>query len=878
MAAAVSLLAWAPLALYAQGNGEPDRGRRGPTPLPAIRAVRMAGARVVLDGRLDDPAWAAAPVATDFIQQSPAPGDPATERTEARVLYDDDAVYVAVKSYDSRPDSIAAQLGRRDGTAIYSDWVHVAIDSYHDRRTAFLFGVTPRGVKQDLVITEDRFQDHNWDAVWDVATRVDADGWSAEFRIPLSQLRFHSNEPEGGRVWGFNVRREIARRREVSLWAPVPPTSAHVVSLFGELSGLDGLSASRKIEILPYLSARGRRAPDDGPDAQWRADGSMAAGLDLKYGITSGITLTGAVNPDFGQVEADPSEVNLTAFETRLTERRPFFLEGANLFRLQRGSTGEQLFYSRRIGRGPQGLIPPGGQVVDLPESATILAAVKASGQVGGGWSLAWMNTVTAAERVKYLDAEGVGKEAMVEPLTNYGALRLSRDYSRGQHTVGMLLTSVNRSLSDPGVGLLRSSAYAAELGGQLRLGRYEVTASAVGSHILGSKEAIAAAQRSSARYFQRPDAKHVRFDSTRTQLSGAGGSLALSKPGGTWQWTLEGAARSPGYEINDLGFQQYADYINGRAMLSYHRVRAGRRVRQWMVTTNAMNTWNFAGESSVGMLQAMGRVVLTSNWTGQAFIGREFSGLSEATLRGGPAVFRPGRVTGNMLVVSDARRPVSGQVMVGGTREDAAEAGRSTVFQVRPTLNVRATRAMDLSVSSVLMWTLTASQYLATRSVGGVPHYIFGELDQQTTSVVARLNAVASPTLTLQIHAEAFTSENRFTGFTRIASPRAARFEERFRRFAPEEIVRSADQRAVRLDVTGDGVPDTQIPEPDFAVGRFRTSTVLRWEWRPASTLFLIWTQGRGGRCAAPAEVCSPFSQPPTDVLMVKSTFWLNW
>lgn len=877
VAVTMVLLAGPAEALFGQGSGEPNGSRRGAASFPSVRAVRVAGARVVLDGKLDDAAWAAAPVATDFIQQAPAPGEAATERTEARILYDDEAVYVAVKSYDSRPDSIASQLGRRDGTGIYSDWVHVAIDSYYDRRTAYLFGVTPRGVKQDLVISNDRVLDDSWDAVWDVATSLDHDGWSAEFRIPLSQLRFHPAEPEGGRVWGFNVRREIARRREISLWAPVPPTSGHIVSLFGTLSGLEGLDSSRKIELLPYVSARGERTPAGGTDSRWEHGGTMAAGLDLKYGLTSGVTLTGAVNPDFGQVEADPSEVNLTAFETRLQERRPFFLEGANLFRYQGGGIGEQLFYSRRIGRGPQGMIPAGARAEDVPESATILGAVKASGQLGGGWSLAWMNAVTGAEAVRYTDSKGAANEATVEPLTNYGAIRLSRDFSGGRHTVGGMITSVNRKLSDPGVRLLRSSAYAGALAGQVRIGRYELTGSVVGSHIVGGEDAIAAAQRSSARYFQRPDVDHVRFDSTRTSLSGAGGSLALAKPGGTWQWTLEGSARSPGYEINDLGFQQNADYLNGRAQLVYQRVRAGRRVRQWAFTAHAMNTWNFAGESLLGTVQGQGRVVLTNNWWAMTFVAREFPGLSESSLRGGPALFRPGRVTGNVFVASDSRLPIQGQVMVGGAKEDAAESGESTVFQMRPTLTVRAAQGFDLSLSPVWMRTRSASQYLATRSVGGVPYYIFGELDQTTTSVVARLNAVATPTLTLQVYAELFTSENRFAGLTRVATPRARPFEERFRRFTPEEVTPDPDRGAVHLDVTGDGVPDTQISDPDFAVGRFRSSAVLRWEWRPGSTLFLIWTQGRGGRCGVGAEVCAPFGQAPTDNLMVKGTFWLN-
>jgi hypothetical protein len=363
----------------AQEPGATERTR------PTIRAVRVATPPVI-DGRVDDAAWEGVPVATGFLQRQPDPGAPATQETEARIVYDDAAIYVAVRMYDDQPDLIAAPLARRDAGGISSEWMYVMLDSYHDRRTGFVFAVNPRGVQKDYMVYNDANEDLSWDPVWEVATTIDALGWTAEFRIPLAQLRF---DPES-ETWGLNLQRRLARNEEWTFWSNWPPNVSGYVSHFGILTGITDLRPTRGIEIQPYASTRLTRAPGDGANPFHSAnDVGASVGADLTVGLTSGLTLSATLNPDFGQVEADPAEVNLSAFETFFSERRPFFVERADVFQFGRvrsniGIFGHDVFYSRRIGRTPQGSIGgPGIQYVDAPRQSPILGAAKITGKTG---------------------------------------------------------------------------------------------------------------------------------------------------------------------------------------------------------------------------------------------------------------------------------------------------------------------------------------------------------------------------------------------------------------------------------------------------------------------------------------------------------------
>ncbi|MDQ6926938.1 MAG: carbohydrate binding family 9 domain-containing protein, partial [Candidatus Eremiobacteraeota bacterium] len=505
-----------------------------------LRAERVKG-RINLDGRLSEAAWRSAPVATAFTQAWPTPGAPGTYRTEVRVLYDDAALFVGVHAFDPHPELIAAPLARRDASGIYSDWVHVVVDSYHDRRTAFRFSVNPRGVQKDVLHSDDRHEDIDWDAVWEVATTIDSTGWTAEYRIPLSQLRFGPAPAGEPRTWGFQVQRDIAQLQERDTWSPWTGNSPGYVSLAGDLTGITNLPVPSRLELLPYVSQRVTRAPGAPGDPFWHATAMRTnLGGDVKAGLPNGLTLTGTLNPDFGQVEADPAVVNLSAFETFFPEKRPFFIEGANVFDFGRlrvnSSYGyEQFFYSRRVGRPPQRSLADDSTVtyLDQPDGTTILGAAKVSGRTGP-WSVGLLDAVTNVATGRFVRSDGERGTAPVEPRSNFFVGRLRRDLGPNTN-VGVLLTGTARARGDSVLAdMLHAGATVGGLDFEHRwanqswaLGGY-VTA----SRVTGRPEVITSTQLSSAHYYQRPDAHGLGVDSSRTTLSGSMAELALSRDG----------------------------------------------------------------------------------------------------------------------------------------------------------------------------------------------------------------------------------------------------------------------------------------------------------------------------------------------------------
>jgi hypothetical protein len=862
----------------------------GPNPVrPSAPVARVLTAAPVphaapaIDGRLDDDAWADADVATEFVVYQPNPGAPSAQRTEARVLYDDRAIYVAMRMYDTSPDSIVGRLARRDET-VHSDWAWVGIDSYHDRRTAFVFGTNPRGVKVDLMIYDDRMENLSWDAVWEVATTVDSLGWTAEFRIPLSQLRFNG-ENGVARTWGVQFRRQIARLDESSFWSPVPRDANGQASLFGELHGLRGLNPPRNIELVPYSVARVTRAPGDPADPFFRrTDPGLDAGADLKYGITPNLTLNATFNPDFGQVEADPSVVNLSAFETFLPEKRPFFVEGANIFNfgvgVGDGDLGnESLFYSRRIGRAPQGSVPGEAEFDDAPVSTRILGAAKLSGRTPGGWSIGALTATTAPTHARYVLGDGTRDEAMVEPLTNYAVARLLRDYDQGRGSVGAIATATNRQL-DGEMTYLRSAAYTGGMNAYRRLGDFEVRGWVVGSHVRGDTAAIAQTQRSAARYYQRPDADYVTYDPTRTSLDGwAAAAEVMKMGGGHWRFASMLNVRSPGFEPNDLGYMQNADQALQVAYVGYNQFNPSTHFRRWSVNVNQWAAWNFGGDRTWMGGNVNAHAMLQSFWGGGGGINREMGRYDVTALRGGPVLATPGSWNGWAELYTDSRKPVRGRLNLNGWREDGTD-GRS--WRVSPGVTVRASSQAELSLSPAYGQATRASQYVRTRSAAGETVYVLSRLEQTSTSVTARLNYTASPTLSFQFYAQPFISAGRYTDFMEASSPRARTFDGRFTRYAPAQVAYDADADVYRIDRNGDGSPDYSFGNPDFNFKQMRSNAVLRWEYRPGSTLFLVWSHGRTaadghGDFRFGRDVSDLWSTAGSNTLLVKVSYWLG-
>lgn len=850
-------------------NGEAPRAAR------ILQAVRIQGVPPVVDGDLSDPVWHTAPVAGDFVQMRPREGDPASERTEARVLYDDDALYVAIRAFDSEPDSIAAQLTRRDQGS-YSDLVHVIVDSYFDRRTAFHFAVNPLGVKLDMYRYDDANEDSGWDAVWDVATRIDALGWTAEFRIPLSQLRFSAAPVQ---TWGINFGRDIARRSELSTWAPLSEQDQAIVSRNGELRDIRDLSPPRRLEVLPYAVVRMARTPGD-PDnpfySRYGPGGEL--GADVKLGVTNSFTLDLAVNPDFGQVEADPAQVNLTAFETFLPERRPFFQEGAGIFRfgigLGDGDGGNQsLFYSRRIGRAPQGSVGGGAEWTDGPSQTRILAAGKLSGKTEGGWSLGALGAVTGGEEARVFRNDGFARDP-VEPRTGYSVLRLQRDFREGGSALGLIGTGTYR---DPDVADalgLRQAAYAGGLDFRHRFrdGTMEIRGNVLGSHVEGSPEAIVATQRSSARYFQRPDQDHKTLDPMATSMQGWSGTVELWKVGGgPWRFASMTQARSPGFEVNDLGFMTQSDYVEQVGWVGYLQNRPGRLFRSWRLNTNAWSAWTFGGEHANVGGNVNGGATLHSNWNFHGGINANAGGLNTALLRGGPAFRTEPSYNGWAGLNTDGRKAVQGSMNLNWSvrpDSDSRSLGASPSVRWRP--SERTTLRLGTSVSR----RVDDRQWVTRLTAEEEPVYLFGRIEQTTVSLNLRADMALTPTLSVQLYAQPFVSAGAFDDFKRVTDPRAERYPDRF---VPVEA--TFEDGGYQADLNGTPV---QFGNPDFNFKQFRSNAVLRWEYRPGSTIFLVWAQGRDhferdGSFRMGSDFGDLFGQESENVLMLKVSYWLN-
>jgi hypothetical protein len=778
---------------------------------------------------------------------------------------------------DDRPDSIAAQLARRDAQGIYSDWAYVVIDSYLDRRTAFAFWINPRGVKRDVFHHGDTREDPSWDAVWEATARVDSAGWTAEFRIPLSQLRFDPKK----QAWGINFGREIARREEKSFWSPVRPDAPGFVSEFGDLTGLASLAPPRRLELQPYSMGRLTRAPSRDEDPFFsRNDLSTAVGADVRYGISSDFTVTATFNPDFGQVEADPAVVNLTAFETFFSERRPFFAEGTDIFRFGLEGGGE-LFYSRRIGRAPQASAPGDARFLDVPEATTILGAAKLSGKTSSGWSVGVLNALTAPEEARYVAADLRELRAPVEPLTNYGVGRVIKDFRRGRSNLGAILTTTHRDFENGHFPLLRSSAYSGGVDGQHRFGsgNYRITGYLLGSYLRGSEGAITAVQRAPGHYFQRPDAEHLALDPNRTTLGGWTSSLHLDKIGGAWRWGAHSDLRSPGMELNDLGFQNEADVGSGRVYIGYLDFTPGKVFRNWSLFSNNSAAWTFGGERVSTSANVNGSFQFRNNWGGGGDITRTFSALSTTALRGGRGIRVPGETRTFLTFYTDRRRILSGTLTINGALEDDTD---GHYLSVAPRVDYRPSPRMSLSLGPVVFWNRAAWQYIAQRPVGDSTHYFFGRLNQTTTSLTARLNYTFSPNLSLQFYAQPFIGAGEYGRFMEVDDPRAREFEGRFRLLSAEEVVLDPGQGRYNIDLDRDGVFDASFRNPSFSRRQFRSNAVLRWEYRPGSTLFVAWNQGRqnsvsDGRFALWDDVREIFGSPGTNVLLIKVSYWLG-
>ncbi len=873
----------APAAASTQRAGAPAvRGASG----RALRAVPLKGTTPRVDGLLGDVAWRTADSTGGFIQYQPRAGAPASARTVVRVLYGSGAIYVAAQLYDAHPDSIVRRLGDRDET-VFSDWFYVYLDGYLDRRSGFAFGVNPEGVKWDAALSQDTDVDEAWDAVWDAAAQVDARGWTVEMRIPLSQLRFHVGPGgTGEQRWGVNFRRWIARRDEISDWAPIDRNAGRFVSQFGELRGLRDFAAPRRVELQPYSVARLTRAPGSESDPFYRPnDFYGSVGTDVKFRFTPSVTLTATLNPDFGQVEADRSVVYRGGdYENFFPEKRPFFLEGSNIFALDVG--GARIFHSRNIGELPRQTNPPPGGHIYSPTSTTILGAAKLTGQTKGRWTFGLMEAVTAPEQAQIADAQGAELSVPVAPLTNFAVARVTKQMRGGASAIGGIATAVTRRLDDPALDTLAAAGYVAGLDTRHRFReRFEVRATLLGSYVEGSQVAMRRLQRRHERYFQRPDAPHLEYDSTRTSLTGMSGALSLLGFGKHWSLEVGGHARSPGFEVNDLGFLPDADVASQFVFIGYDQHNPGPVFRRWTLGLNQSSRWSFGGERLSQYFGLDARFELPSYWGLQLGGTRQLSALHTRMLGGGPALLIPGQTGGYFGLWTDTRRRVRADVTVRGARDDEAGGGWVSGWS---SLYVRPARRLLLALTPSFSQYEIPWQSLGGRRIGADTIYVAGHLRMMNASLTGRVIYAVSPTLSLQLYSQPFLSAFGYGDFKEMLDPHAVRFVDRFRTYEPSEIAYDAAAGVYRIDRNADGTADISVSRPDFDFAEMRSQAVLTWEYRRGSTLYLVWRQDRSrfgtegqfdvDRDGAGLLGFSPDGRIPSrNEFVVKLSYWLG-
>ena len=827
----------ASVAVAAQEVATSRGGDTGGSLVATIATAIAAKPAPVLDGRDDDPAWRQAPVIEAFRQFHPAENGDPSFRTEARVAYDARNLYVMVRAYDPHPDSILPLLSRRD-VRTNSDQIKVVIDAYRDRRTGIQLMVNPAGVKRDASIYNDVGEDMSWDGVWDVAVAIDSAGWLAEFRIPFSQLRF---SPEEQQTFGFGIWRDIARRNERVAWPPYYPSRQTFASQLGELHGLSRIERGSRLELLPYAVAKNSTERDA---EGWSHPSSLSAGGDVKVGLTSNLTLNATVNPDFGQVEADPAVLNLTAFEIRFDERRPFFQEGVGLFRC--GGPCEGIFYTRRIGRAPQ-LGGPGD-----PTQTTIAGAAKITGRFANGLSLGLVEAVTLRE-------EG-GDGATIEPRTNYLVGRAYQELRQGRSGIGAMLTAVHRDLDEYTEPLLRREGYTALVQGFHRFAgqRWEVMGYHGYNVVRGSASAIALTQLNSVHLYQRPDHEEE-FDPDRTSMSGSVSSVALTQLGGTVRYRGVVRHATPGGEMNDLGFVTLVNDVMLRNNIDVQLPRPHGIFRRFFATLGTEQHWTTGGLRSDQSVVLYGSGEFRNSWNSFVEIVAYdlFGAHCTVCARGGPAVRQSPGWSVAAGLDGDPRYAVIPHVSATYRTGDE---GRTTVRSANASVDVRIASRFSLSAGPQIESRVDDQQWIGNFGdpLSDTTHYTFARLDQTTVGMVARANYTATPNLSFQLYANPFVSSGDFADWRELADPRAERYADRFTSYG-------------------------RTTPGGFNFKQFNSNMVARWEYRPGSTLYVVWQHGRQQQGVNPGtfelarDYRDLFRAHPQNTVLVKLAYWLN-
>ncbi len=842
---------------------------------------------IVIDGKLTEAVWTNKEGFENFVQRDPLEGAAPSERTVIKLAYDENSLYLAAKMYDSYPDSIMARLTRRDEW-VDCDNIMLCLDPYNDKRSGYYFALNAAGTQLDGVFYNDSWDDGTWDGVWEGKVYRNAEGWTAEMKIPFSQMRFNQSD---NMVWGINFRRIIGRKNEYDYLVFIPKKESGFVSYFANLTGIENISGSGKVEILPYVTGRAEYLQfEDGDPFNNGSNYIPGAGADLKMGVGSNLNLNATVNPDFGQVEIDPAVINLSDVETFFEDKRPFFVEGSSIFNFGYGGArnywgfnwgGADFFYSRRVGRQPQGSIPDDADYADYPTGTHILAAGKLTGKLGDSWNVGTIQNITKREYAR-ISSDGIQSDTEIEPLAYYGIFRGQNEFGGGQQGLGLISTVALRDFKDERLrDEINKSALTFGLDGWTFLDSSKtwVLAGWTGmSHASGNEQRMIDLQESSRHYFQRPDAGHVKVDSSKTSLTGYAGRLVLNKQKGNFFVNTAFGFINPAFDVNDLGFLYRADLINWHTGAGYYWSDPTDIYRYLELGAAVFQNYDFGGNKTWEGIFHFGTWQFPNYYSANWDLAYYTETFNNTRTRGGPLTLNPAGYQTTLFLSSDSRN--DWVVSLGAGRYSSEP---SYDWFVEAELELRPLPNISFILNPQFSRTFEYAQYVDTFSDPTAintygKRYVFGELDQKTLSASIRLNWTFTPHLSLQLYVQPLISAGDYTNFKELAAPGTYYFN------IYGENGSSFDPETNTADPDGNGpAQPIEIGNPDFNVKSLRGNAVLRWEYLPGSVIYFVWTQTRSeaeeiGDFKFEESMTKMVAAEPDNIFMIKVTYWLNF
>jgi hypothetical protein len=858
------------------------------SPIP-IKSYRL-NQPLIVDGVLNESLYEQ-PAISEFTKKEPEEGGPATEKTLVWISYDESNIYFSGRFYDSEPDSIDMALMRRDNMT-ESDWFWIYLDPYNDDRTGNYFAVNAGGSICDGTLYNDGWMDDSWDGIWEVETSVDEKGWIAEIRIPFTQLRFNESEEM---VWGINLNRDIKRKHEMSFYVMVPHDESGFVSRFADLKGLNGIKTKQRFEILPYLVQKAQYLRHDQDDPFYKSKQyETSFGADLKMSIGSNLNLDATINPDFGQVEVDPAVVNLTAFETFYDEKRPFFIEGSNVFNYGYGGANNNwgfnfgiptLFYSRRIGRSPQGEVVTDG-IANYPNETRILGAAKLTGKFDESWSIGALSSVTERTYATVRTTNGDDVQEEIEPLTHYGVFRTRKEFNEGNQAIGMIFTSVNRDLSNPNLrSLLSKQAYTFGADGWTFLDKdetYVITGSLIGSYTQGSESYLTKLQKEPYRYFQRPDKTYMPLDSNRTYLAGYYSRIMLNKQSGNYYLNAALGTISPGFQYNDLGSQWFADRISGHIVNGYRWYEADGLFRRKSVFLAYNRSLDYEGNTNRNGFYTTNYFQFMNFWSIGLSGSYDFESISTTLTRGGPKVINPARYSFYLSANTDNREKIILSPYVNYWGNELGSQGYSLGMELiwRPSPEIDFSFTPEwMNDFEMTQWVGNFDDMFAANTYN--TRYVFGELDQTNLSASIRLNWTFSPSLSLQLFMQPLFAVGDYSNFKELMSPSSKYYNVYGEGDSEISYDGETGEYTVDPDVNGSS-GRFSFENPDFNFKSLRSSVVLRWEYMPGSVFYFVWTHDKinfddPGRMRLTRDLKNLWESEANNVLLVKFSYWID-